>query len=157
MLVGGYAGTWLTPNRGSAPPWTGRGWPPSAGSSGAPPWSFCRCRRVGIHETAAVMRWLAEQTAGQCGPCVHGLTAIADATEGLRLGRVEGDVLARLTRWAGDVEGRGACRYPDGAVRFMRSALTTFATDAHAHGLGRRCAGAARPTVLPLPDIRRAA
>jgi len=39
----------------------------------------------------------------------------------------------------------------------MRSALKTFATDAHAHGLGRRCAGASRPTVLPLPDIRRAA
>jgi NADH:ubiquinone oxidoreductase subunit F (NADH-binding) len=30
----------------------------------------------GWSETASVMRWLAGQTAGQCGPCVHGLAAI---------------------------------------------------------------------------------
>ena len=66
-------------------------------------------------------------------------------------------MLARLTRWAGDVEGRGACRYPDGAVRFMRSALKTFGADARAHALGRGCRGASKPPMLPLPDIRRAA
>jgi NADH:ubiquinone oxidoreductase subunit F (NADH-binding) len=111
----------------------------------------------GIQETAAVMRWLADQTAGQCGPCVYGLAAIATATDGLRRGTVNGDVLKRLNRWAGDIEGRGACRYPDGAVRFMRSALETFASDAYAHALGRRCSGAKRPLMLPLPDVRRAA
>jgi hypothetical protein len=88
---------------------------------------------------------------------VFGLAAIAGATEDLRIGRVKGDILARLTRWAGDVEGRGACRYPDGAVRFLRSALQTFANDAYAHALGRRCRASSRPAVLPLPDVRRAA
>jgi NADH:ubiquinone oxidoreductase subunit F (NADH-binding) len=157
VLVGGYAGTWLTPEQVERATLDRQGMASVGGIVGCAAVVVLPASACGIHETAAVMRWLADQTAGQCGPCVHGLAAIAGATEGLRLGRVEGDVLARLTRWAGDVEGRGACRYPDGAVRFMRSALKTFATDAHAHGLGRRCAGASRPTVLPLPDIRLAA
>jgi NADH:ubiquinone oxidoreductase subunit F (NADH-binding) len=157
VLVGGYAGTWLTPEQVERATLDHQGMAAVGGIVGCAAVVVLPASACGIHETAAVMRWLADQTAGQCGPCVHGLAAIAGATEGLRLGRVEGDVLARLTRWAGDVEGRGACRYPDGAVRFMRSALKTFATDAHAHGLGRRCNGASRPTVLPLPDIRRAA
>ena len=157
VLVGGYAGTWLTPGQVERATMDRHGMAAVGGIVGCAAVVVLPASACGIHETAAVMRWLADQTAGQCGPCVQGLAAIAGATEGLRLGRVEGDVLARLTRWAGEVEGRGACRYPDGAVRFMRSALETFATDAHAHGLGHRCAGASRPTVLPLPDIRRAA
>ena len=157
VLVGGYAGTWLTNEQSHQVTLDRRGMAAVGGIVGcgavvAMPASAC-----GIHETASVMRWLADQTAGQCGPCMYGLAAIAGATEGLRQGRVEGDVLARLTRWAGDVEGRGACRYPDGAVRFMRSALKTFKADAQAHALGRRCPGATRPAVLPIPDVRRAA
>jgi NADH:ubiquinone oxidoreductase subunit F (NADH-binding) len=157
VLVGGYAGTWLTDDQAARATLDREGMAAVGGVLGCGAIVVLPRSSCGIQETAAVMRWLADQTAGQCGPCVHGLAAIAIATDGLGRGAVRGDVLARLTRWAGDVEGRGACRYPDGAVRFMRSALDTFASDAYAHALGRRCSGAKRPLLLPLPDVRRAA
>lgn len=157
VLVGGYAGTWLTNEQAERATLDRAGMAAAGGVLGCGAIVVLPSSSCGIHETAAVMRWLADQTAGQCGPCVHGLAAVAAATDGLRLGTVSGDVLARLNRWAGDIEGRGACRYPDGAVRFMRSALETFASDAYAHALGRRCSGAKKPLILPLPDVRWAA
>ncbi|MGZ5300978.1 MAG: NADH-ubiquinone oxidoreductase-F iron-sulfur binding region domain-containing protein [Actinomycetota bacterium] len=157
VLVGGYAGKWLTSEQVEHATLDRQGMTAVGGIVGCGAIVVLPASACGIRETAAVMRWLADQTAGQCGPCVHGLAAIAGTAEDLRVGRVNGDVLARLTRWAGDVEGRGACRYPDGAVRFMRSALRTFGSDASAHAHGRRCRGASRPPMLPLPDIRRAA
>jgi NADH:ubiquinone oxidoreductase subunit F (NADH-binding) len=157
VLVGGYAGTWLTQEQADRATLDREGMSAVGGFLGCGAVVVLPRASCGIQETAAVMRWLADQTAGQCGPCVYGLAAIATATDGLRRGTVNGDVLKRLNRWAGDIEGRGACRYPDGAVRFMRSALETFASDAYAHALGRRCSGAKRPLMLPLPDVRRAA
>ena len=32
----------------------------------------------GLAESARVLRWYADQGAGQCGPCLNGLPAIAD-------------------------------------------------------------------------------
>jgi NADH:ubiquinone oxidoreductase subunit F (NADH-binding) len=157
VLVGGYAGTWLTNGQAGRATLDRDGMAAVGGTLGCGAIEALPSSSCGIHETAAVMRWLANQTAGQCGPCVHGLDAIATATDRLRLGTTTPDVLERLIRWAGDVEGRGACRYPDGAVRFMRSALETFSTHAQAHALGRRCSGANRPLILPLPEVRRAA
>jgi hypothetical protein len=58
--------------------------------------------------------------------------------------------LGNLRRWAGQVEGRGGCRLPDGAVRLLRSALGVFADDIRRHLDGRRCAGGARPATLPM-------
>ena len=37
--------------------------------------------------------------------------------------------MARLLRRLSEVNGRGACRHPDGAVSLVRSALAVFATD----------------------------
>ena len=157
VLVGGYAGAWISGEQAGRATLDREGMAAVGGILGCGAIIVLPRSSCGIHETAAVMRWLADQTAGQCGPCVHGLAAIANATDGLSRGQVSGDVLARLNRWAGNVEGRGACRYPDGAVRFMRSALETFASDAYAHALGRRCSQANTPLLLPLPDVRRAA
>ena len=76
----------------------------------------------GVAETARVARYLASESAGQCGPCVHGLDAVAGALEALAAGHATRGTLADLDRWLGDVEGRGACRLPDAAVGFVRSA-----------------------------------
>jgi NADH:ubiquinone oxidoreductase subunit F (NADH-binding) len=155
VLVGGYSGAWLTNAECARATLDRSGMAAVDGVIGCAAIVVLPASACGIQETARVMRWLADQTAGQCGPCVHGLAAIAEGTEQLARGAASANVLKRLHRWAGDVEGRGACRYPDGAVRLLRSALRTFEADAARHASGRPCVGAARSTFLPLPDVGR--
>src|SRR5438270_9710371 len=90
----------------------------------------------GFHETARVIDYLAEQSAGQCGPCIYGLRAVADSVTALAEGRRDGD-REQLVRWTSEIRGRGACHHPDGAVRFVLSALSVFATEIEGHGRGR--------------------
>src|SRR5439155_9954659 len=87
----------------------------------------------GVRETAGVMAWMAGESAGQCGPCEKGLPAIAGALGQLAGGVADASTVARLHRWAAQVEGRGGCSLPDGAVQFLRSALRVFAEDVRRH------------------------
>ncbi len=106
----------------------------------------------GLHESARVIDYLARQSAGQCGPCTYGLRAVADAVAALADGAREGG-RDRVLRWASEIRGRGACHHPDGAVRFVASAMSVFAEEIASHRRGR-CT--ARPAGLPLggPTIR---
>jgi NADH:ubiquinone oxidoreductase subunit F (NADH-binding) len=97
-------------------------------------------------EVAAVVRYLAGESAGQCGPCIHGLAAIADT---LDVGR-RGDRRAEVSRLAGLVNGRGACRHPDGVARLVSSALEVFA-DEYARHSGHRGCGRRFERVLAVP------
>jgi NADH:ubiquinone oxidoreductase subunit F (NADH-binding) len=105
--------------------------------------------RCGLAETARVVRYLALESAGQCGPCFNGLPRIAGALAELASAWPRPEIIADVRRWCGLVEGRGACRHPDGTVRLVRSALEVFAAELDQHILGR-CAGSRRP-FLPLP------
>lgn len=157
VLVGGYAGTWLSAEQAGSVTLDSRGLAQIGGTMGCGVVAVLPEGSCGLLETAGVMRWMADQTAGQCGPCVHGLAAIAEGTDQLLRGTGGSHMLARLTKWAGDVEGRGACRHPDGAVRLLRSALSTFAVDLDQHLARRPCRGVGRPRTLPLPDLPGAA
>jgi NADH:ubiquinone oxidoreductase subunit F (NADH-binding) len=106
-------------------------------------------RACGIAETARLARYMAGESAGQCGPCVFGLPAVADDLAHLAAGTPERDAIRRLEMRVAAVDGRGACRHPDGVARMVRSALSVFALDAAAHGAGRPCAFANEPSVLP--------
>lgn len=97
----------------------------------------------GVRETARIARYLASQSAGQCGPCVHGLDAVASDLEELVLPRRSVD-RRRLERRLEMIAGRGACRHPDGAVRLVASGLRVFASDVERHLRGRPCG--ARPS-----------
>jgi NADH:ubiquinone oxidoreductase subunit F (NADH-binding) len=107
----------------------------------------------GLVASARITRYLAEESAGQCGPCVHGLQAIAGAMEQLARGVHDPKTLAQLQRWCGQVDGRGACRYPDGVVRFVRSALDVFTDEIDEHTRHGRCL-AREHAPLALPDPR---
>jgi NADH:ubiquinone oxidoreductase subunit F (NADH-binding) len=120
-LVGGYFGRWFPANAGDTP------LGPDilgAGAIVALPASTCAAA-----ECARVVRYLAAESAGQCGPCVHGLTAIADAIGS----RPEVERLSRL------VTARGACRHPDGVVKFVTSALEVFEDEFAAHARHQGC------------------
>jgi NADH:ubiquinone oxidoreductase subunit F (NADH-binding) len=108
----------------------------------------------GLAETARITRYLAEESAGQCGPCVFGLPAIADDLRSVAFGRCGPATRQRLMRRIETVTGRGACRHPDGATRFATSALTTFAEDLETHLNGWTCSGVSRDPMLPLPKAR---
>ena len=155
LLIGGYFGTWHDAQEVARLPLAATtlrqvGASPGAGVLVALPAGSC-----GLAETARVLAWLAGQGAGQCGPCVFGLPAVADDFAQLASGRPAGPVLDRLDRRLSTVIGRGACRHPDGAVRLARSALTAFAADLKSHVSRRVCLAArhGRPAraILPIP------
>ena len=105
----------------------------------------------GLSETARIMAWYAEESAGQCGPCVFGLGALAGEMAALAHGPVPVEGLGRLQRWASQVEGRGACKHPDGSVRLLRSALRAFPHDLERHLDGRPCPGSLAAPVIAVP------
>lgn len=101
--------------------------------------SFLDADRCGVRATARIMGYLAAQSAAQCGPCVFGLRAIADATERIARGATGADDLARVARWGEQLVGRGACRHPDGAAGLLASALDAFGDEFVRHGRTGRC------------------
>jgi NADH:ubiquinone oxidoreductase subunit F (NADH-binding) len=140
-LVGGYFGSWVASADAERAALLASALAPLGASLGARtifalPASIC-----GIVETARLARYLASESAGQCGPCVHGLAAIADGLE--RLARAETADVPQIARWLEQVRGRGACRHPDGAVRLVASALEVFADEVELHAAGR-CSGDGR-------------
>ena len=105
---------------------------------------FLSADSCGVEATTRIVAYLASQSARQCGPCVFGLSAIADATQRLATRSPRADDLDRIVRWSGQLAGRGACHHPDGAVGLIRSALQLFADDFAQHQR-RRCLTVSRP------------
>jgi NADH:ubiquinone oxidoreductase subunit F (NADH-binding) len=140
VLVGGYFGGWI----GAADIGSHRLLPETLGAGAIVVFPASACA---VAECARVLRYLAGESAGQCGPCVHGLAAIADGFGRLALGKDSRP--ETLRRWADMVAGRGACRHPDGAARFLTSSLTVFADELARHARNGVCGRAQRP-ILPL-------
>src|SRR5204862_4802403 len=93
----------------------------------------------GVTATAGIMWYMAGQSAAQCGPCVFGLRAIADATTRIASGAAIADDVQHVERWAATLAGRGACRHPDGAAGMFESALRTFGEEFLVHARTGRC------------------
>jgi NADH:ubiquinone oxidoreductase subunit F (NADH-binding) len=153
LLVGGYFGTWVDARRAlslrlAREDLRASGCALGSGVLFALPGSAC-----GLHETARVIDYLARQSAGQCGPCTYGLRSIAEGVAALAAGIAHREEADRIVRWISEVSGRGACHHPDGAVRFVASALTVFGPEINSHREGR-CR--ARPAGLPVdgPTVR---
>jgi NADH:ubiquinone oxidoreductase subunit F (NADH-binding) len=152
-LVGGYFGAWAPlPAAGSLPVSHDSGNPDrvalGAGAILALPAAAC-----GLAETARVVSYLAGESAGQCGPCRFGLPAVADQLRALALGRLDASGYQRLAGRLQVIAGRGACRHPDGAIRFATSALRVFAGDVPAHLNGSPCTGLHHSPILPVPAV----
>ena len=152
LLLGGYYGSWVDMAAAQAMPFSSEGLAflgagPGAGLIAALPQDAC-----GIAETARVVRYLADESARQCGPCLFGLDAIAGELQRLAEGRASD--LSMLRRWLGQVDGRGACSHPDGVVGLVRSALDVFKPELGQHAQGW-CRATRTASVLPVPPRRQ--
>ncbi len=145
VLVGGFHGSWLGPEQLDVP-YSRAGLAPYGARPGAGVLHVLDTATCPVRLTADIARYLARESTGQCGPCVNGLPALADAWSSLAAGRAPArgalgvDALQRL------VTGRGACAHPDGTAAMSASAMRVFADHVEAHRAGRcpTYAGAAR-------------
>ncbi len=181
VLLGGYSGTWIDGSHLREVALSDRHLSPFGASLGAGVVVVLSDEACPVAELARLTRWLASQSARQCGPCLFGLDAIASAFEQLaggpgarpsgNGGRVEsrervedrggrqgardrgarGAIDRRLRSLAGLVRGRGACSHPDGVARLVSSALEVFAHELADHAHHGPCAACARPSELPRP------
>ena len=154
VLIGGYFGSWLPPaavgalelsNEGLARHGAGLG----CGAVVVLPSASCP-----VAETVRVAIYLATETAGQCGPCVHGSAAIARTLHGIAEGRGARDAFADLARWTAELPGRGACHHPNGLAHFVQSALRAFSAQFDDHARNGACVACAAEPVLTVPEAR---
>jgi NADH:ubiquinone oxidoreductase subunit F (NADH-binding) len=130
VLLGGYHGRWIAANAFDSTPVSGVGIVHALGR-----------HECGLARTAAIADYLAEQSARQCGPCRTGLPRLATLLTTLAYDSTDHTCVSEIRRLADLVDGRGACRHPDGTARLIRSTLDTFSDDIE-HHRHRRCESA---------------
>jgi NADH:ubiquinone oxidoreductase subunit F (NADH-binding) len=150
-LFGGYAGGWVDGHLLSGIALSDEHLAPHGVSLGAGVVLLLSDTACPVAETVHVARWLARQSAGQCGPCVHGLDSIAAALERIAGGTRERHYSQRLADLAALTAKRGACSHPDGAVRFVTRALEVFEHEFADHARHGPCDACASSREMPLP------
>jgi NADH:ubiquinone oxidoreductase subunit F (NADH-binding) len=155
-LFGGYAGTWVDAGVLPSLALSNDHLTPHDASLGAGVVLLLSEHACPVAETARVTRWLADQSAGQCGPCVHGLDALAQTFEQIVGGNASSNAAARIEQLGRLVRRRGACAHPDGTARFVESAMDVFAEELADHIRYGACEACMRRPELPLPARARA-
>jgi NADH:ubiquinone oxidoreductase subunit F (NADH-binding) len=177
-LLGGYGGGFVSMGALSALPLSEQAARDAGSTLGAGVVALIPAGACPVAEVARVVSYLRDQSAGQCGPCVNGLAELSARLQHLAFGRPGGpsggtrprpsrrrDVtlpvgephvtVARLLDLCDLVDGRGACKHPDGVARFVRSACAVFADHFDGHVAHGACRWAAGPGVLPVPAALR--
>jgi NADH:ubiquinone oxidoreductase subunit F (NADH-binding) len=150
-LIGGYAGTWIGGELLRGVALSNEHLAPHGASIGAGVVLLLSEHACPVAETARLARWLAAQSARQCGPCLHGLDAMATSIEALAAGGADARATQQVERLASLVQGRGACRHPDGTVNVLLSALEAFSAEFGDHARHGACELCDRAPELPLP------
>jgi NADH:ubiquinone oxidoreductase subunit F (NADH-binding) len=154
VLTGGYGGVWLSAEYLDVA-YCDEVLHPLGARVGAGVLVVVPKNACGLAETHRVVRWMANESSRQCGPCAFGLPALAEDLAALVAGSAGGPaVLTRLRERCAVIDGRGACRHPDGVIRLVESALTVFAADIQSHVLGAPCAAAtSKKHWVAVPEI----
>jgi NADH:ubiquinone oxidoreductase subunit F (NADH-binding) len=150
-LLGGYAGTWITGERLRGMALSNERLAPHRATLGAGVVALLSEDACPVAETARLARWLSQQSTRQCGPCVHGLDALAETVEEIAQGVAAATATRRVERLASLTARRGACGHPDGAVNLILSSLEAFASEFANHARHGPCESCARPSELALP------
>lgn len=151
VLLGGYHGTWVSGDRTARACLSRESLAPLGAAPGAGVVQVLGAGWCGLQVSADIATYLAQQSAGQCGPCLNGLPALAETLTQLAHRRPQPNTVRQVTRLLALVDGRGSCKHPDGTSRFIRSALRTFSRDVELH-LGGRCEA---DGPLPRPEPRK--
>jgi NADH:ubiquinone oxidoreductase subunit F (NADH-binding) len=152
VLIGGYSGRWVRAAEVMDVSIDIDALRAAGASIGAGVIAFLPVDACGVVETDRVLTYLASESARQCGPCQVGLPALADTFHRVATGRARPAALDLLSRWSADVLGRGACQHPDGAARFLISALRVFGADLRHHLRNGACRYSGQPPLLPIPE-----
>ncbi len=139
VVIGGYHGSWHAPLPNLI--LSRAGLASAGGTFGAGVLIVLDDQTCALGELARVTRWLANQSAKQCGPCRFGLPALADDVETILRGSPAG--IAAAFAHGRAVTGRGACAHPDGSARFVGSALHLLREETERHLAG----GCGRPVL----------
>lgn len=150
LLTGGYGGSWLPVEAAEDSSWTPEGLAPAGGTVGAGVLVAFDSDACPVRETARVVKWMAGQSARQCGPCTYGLPSVSEDLALIARGHGNSSDLTRLSNRLGLVKGRGSCRHPDGVARLVASLLTVHAAEVGRH-LAHHCSAPHPRNVLPIP------
>lgn len=142
VLVGGYHGGWVPAD--PALPVSRAGLASYGATPGAGVVTALAASSCGLRETARIASYLADQVAGQCGPCVNGLPRLAEMLWDLVHHRIWLGMTAEVERVQRLVTGRGACHHPDATARLIGSAMRIFHEDVTAHLKGHCLASEGR-------------
>jgi NADH:ubiquinone oxidoreductase subunit F (NADH-binding) len=148
VLVGGCHGVWIAGEEMETTTLDDIGLAPHGGRLGAGVVVALGRSACPAQELARAVGYLAEQSAGQCGPCRNGLPALAGLLAAMVAGRAPRDARRKLERWSQDLLGRGACHLPDGTVRLLESGLRVFAAELADHEREGPCLACRRSPTL---------
>ncbi len=173
VLTGGYHGKWIDAATVNEAIVSRNSLDAVGGSLGAGAILPISQETCPLGESLRVAQWLAEESAGQCGPCYLGLPAAARGMEDILNGGGPA-ALEALKQVAKNVKRRGACSHPDGSAMFLESTIKAFTDDLartssetaadgpwrafcrSSRGAGRRRASrAAESPRRPVPAARR--
>jgi len=128
ILLGGYSGTWLPWERIAALPVDPIALRRQGISFGAGIIAQVPHDREALEWTAEILSWMAGESAGQCGPCIFGLPELSKQFTEFQMAKKRSSrQRRRIEELMHLIDGRGACRHPDGVVRMARSAIEAFA------------------------------
>jgi NADH:ubiquinone oxidoreductase subunit F (NADH-binding) len=150
LLLGGYGGSWVPAEHLEDLCFSAEQLAPFGASPGAGVIVVLSGDACPVAETARLARWLAGESAGQCGPCVHGLQALATSLETIAGQDAHAATRERIEQLLALVRRRGACAHPDGAARLIQSALDTFESEFDEHARYGTCERCLAPPELPL-------
>jgi NADH:ubiquinone oxidoreductase subunit F (NADH-binding) len=150
-LIGGYGGSWVAGGLLKGVALSNEHLAAHGASLGAGVVLLLSEHACPVAETARVARWLASQSTRQCGPCIHGLDALARVIEEVAAGMPGPQPRQRIEQLASLTARRGACAHPDGAVNLILSAMGSFEAEFAEHARHGPCDHCARPPELPMP------